>query len=221
MARKPSKPLLFACWTAAVAILGTTGWVQGKLTGRWATSPDLEMAAARLGQLPATIGTWKGVDMEIDQRMMQRAGITASVQRRYHDSVTDANVTVLLVCGRPGPISVHTPDVCYAGAGYEAAAPPSRPIPGFFAARMIRANAAISESLQVYWSWNGSGQWEAPDNPRLRFAARPHLYKLYVIRSTAVSDANLEASPAAEFARLLTANLSLAPAAATAGGPKR
>ena len=52
------------------------------------------------------------------RRTMARAGIKGCVYRRYRNPRTGESVSVLLVCGRGGPISVHTPDVCYAGAGY-------------------------------------------------------------------------------------------------------
>ena len=37
-----------------------------------------------------------------------------------------SDATALILCGRPGPVSIHTPDVCYRGLGYEPTGSPSR-----------------------------------------------------------------------------------------------
>ncbi len=196
-------------WAATLAILAASGVIQGRLDGRWSSSPSLDAAVGRIGRLPGRVGPWAGEDGELDQVALRRAGIAGGLLRRYRDAGTGALVSVLLVCGRPGPISVHTPEVCYAGAGFELAAPPSTPIPGFLAARMVREGPAALETLQVCWSWNASGAWEAPANPRLAFGARPFLYKLYVVGSPGPAGEDLEAGPAVGFARALAATLDL------------
>jgi hypothetical protein len=193
-------------WLVALGLLVASGVIQGQLTGRWATSVDLTAAVARLDQLPRVIGTWKGEDADVDRATLQRIGISGGIVRRYRDAQTGSIVTVMLVCGRPGPVSVHTPDVCYEGAGYELAAPPSSPIPGFLAATMVRPGVAIPDRLQVYWSWNATGRWEVPENPRLAFGIRPYLYKLYVIGSSPSIGDKLSSGPAADLAKALTAN---------------
>ena len=38
-------------------------------------------------------------------------------------AVTGKVVTLFLACGRAGPVCTHTPDVCYAGSGYEVEKP--------------------------------------------------------------------------------------------------
>ena len=189
-------------WVVALLILFGSGLIQGRLDGRWATSPDLAAAVSRLDRLPRELGTWTGTDGDPDLATLHRIGLAGGVLRRYHDSRTGNVVTALLVCGRPGPVSVHTPDVCYAGAGYAMSAPPTEAIPGFLAAKMVRSSAAGTDRLQVYWSWNGGSQWEAPANPRLTFGARPYLYKLYVVRTTTDTEA-LGNGPGAEFAEML------------------
>ena len=199
-------------WVASLTLLAASGVVQGRLTNRWSTSPDLDAAVARLDQLPREIGTWKGEDTDVDRATLRRIGIAGGIVRRYRDDRTGSIVTVMLVCGRPGPVSVHTPEVCYVGAGYQLAAPPSGPLSGFQAATMVRPDAAVTDRLQVYWSWNGSGSWEAPANPRLAFGAQPYLYKLYVIRSSLSAGDDLASGPAVDFAKILTATYDPSPA---------
>lgn len=198
-------------WLASMALLTTTGVVQGWVSNRWSAPRDLTAAVARLELLPREVGPWVGEDVAVDRAELHRAGLVDGISRRYRDPRTGATVTVLLVCGRPGPVSVHTPDVCYQGAGYNLVTPPTTPISGFRAARMARVDATGSDGLQVYWSWNASGRWEAPSNPRLRFGASPYLYKIYLVRAADPAEADLRTNPAAEFARALAPALDLLP----------
>jgi hypothetical protein len=106
-------------------------------------------------------------------------------------------VTAVVVCGPTGPLSVHTPDVCYAGAGYEAKGPPSP-----FTLRLTDPDREAEfrtqtfdkdgtdkrGELRLFWSWSAGGSWQAPANPRWTFARHAALYKLYVLRETTAND---------------------------------
>jgi hypothetical protein len=198
-------------WIAALMLLATSGVVQGRLTGRWRSSIELTTAVARLDRLPRQVGTWKGEDAEVDRATLHRVGIADGLVRRYHDSLTGQQLTVMLVCGLPGPVSVHTPDICYGGAGYEICTVPAEVIPGFLASSMVRPDQPAFDGLQVYWSWNASGRWEAPKNPRFVFGSFPYVYKLYIIRSMKSLEEPLNFGPAADFAKALTASFRLVP----------
>jgi len=109
---------------------------------------------------------------------------------------------------------VHTPDVCYQGAGFTLAASPARSsaAPGeagaeFWAARFLWAGPAPGSHRRIFWAWNAGGGWQAPDNPRLAFARYPALYKLYVIREMSKRDEPPENDPCREFMRLLLPEL--------------
>jgi hypothetical protein len=101
-------------------------------------------------------------------------------------------VQILLICGAPGPTSVHTPDVCYRGAGFEMKGKIARhteEVPGLAPVEMCTAQfhkpqSAFPEQLRIYWTWSTTGEWNAPVYPRWHFAGQTVLYKLYVIRST-------------------------------------
>ncbi len=166
--------------TALVLVIAA-GLVHGHWTRRWAPSQAVQSAAARLERIPMTLGDWQG------QRRRSTAG--SSTWRRSpatspggtRTAPARAPVTVLLVCGRPGPISVHTPDICYAGAGFEPLKPPSRvTLPcGILRAagrvldgRSEQAGAAGPTISASSGPGPPPGLWEAPDNPRLAFAPR-------------------------------------------------
>jgi hypothetical protein len=187
------------------------GMFQGLWAGRWLPSEEVERAAQRLRALPQRLGDWEGSDEELGSRELERAGIHGYVMRHYTNQITGQVVSVLLVCGRPGPIAVHTPDVCLDGSGYEQLAAEIRRGIGegtgaavFWVADFRKKAALAPQTLRVYWSWNAAGEWLAADHPRLQFAPCPVLYKLYVLCDVAGPDLPAADDPALD---LLTALL--------------
>jgi Protein of unknown function (DUF3485) len=178
-------PLLVA--TAAVVV---AGGVHGVQTDRWHSSAQLEQAIARLDHVPLACGDWRGEELPYEADDMARAGIKRCVFRRYRNQRTREVVSLLLVCGRGGPISVHTPDICYTGAGYRQISDALTKIvewdggqKGTFRVARFGKPAVIPTQLEIYWSWSRDGRsWEAPENPRVPLARLPSLYKLYVVR---------------------------------------
>lgn len=180
-------------YLSAALLTVLCGVAHGLRTDRWVVSKDLQDAAARLDKVPTTFGDWLGRDETIDRRQMEAAGIVGHLMRRYEDRRNGAVVSMLLVCGRPGPISVHTPDICYAGAGFTMADDPARlpltcgapPHPAeAIWADFVKEKASSATRLRIYWTWSTGGPWRAPENPRLAHAAHRALYKLYVIHET-------------------------------------
>jgi hypothetical protein len=190
-------------------ILG--GVVHGLWTDRWVVCKEPGAAAASLSRLPMTIGNWEGQAIDFKSSRSGQRQISG-IMRRYANRLDGTTVSILLVCGRPGPVSVHTPDVCYDGAGYDLAAPPVRylaqtesamPPAEFWAASFQKQQSAVPTQLRILWSWNATGAWQAPDNPRLAFARLPVLYKLYVIRETTAADEHREEDRCNDFVRRL------------------
>ena len=177
---------------AFLIVLGS-GVAQGLWSGRWVSARDLEEARQRLERVPERVGDWEmEEEREVSAKEQQIAGIVGYKSRLYVNRQTGQAVSVLLVCGRPGAIAVHTPDVCFEGAGYRRMDEPARQIfalaersvPGqFWRARFTRYEAGVPLRLQAYWGWNaGGGAWVAADNPRWEFLGRTVLYKLYASR---------------------------------------
>src|SRR4051812_35665079 len=102
---------------AALLLLGF-GVAEGKWTNRWHQSHAAEDAGRRLAEIPLTLGEWQGTSGELDPRQAVKAELSGSILRQYTHKSNGTTLTVLLVCGRPGPVSVHTPDVCFAGSGF-------------------------------------------------------------------------------------------------------
>lgn len=201
--------------TAAVLILFVSGLVHGFWTQRWGQSRKLEEAAARLAAVPLALGEWQGEAVELDSEAVAHSGLAACWMRTYRHAQRDRQVSVLLMCGRPGPTSVHTPEWCYSGAGYEMTAPPVQQtvtagdgsLAEFWMARFVKPEAAEPSHLRIFWSWNAAGAWQAPKYPRLTFGRYPALYKLYLIRNESPSEQKSEDDPSLEFMRVLLPEL--------------
>ncbi|MBI3408493.1 MAG: exosortase-associated EpsI family protein [Planctomycetes bacterium] len=193
-------------------VLLFSGFVHGSWTGRWAQSEALTHAAARVDTAPEQIGVWTGQDQVLDPRQASQAGVVAYTLRRFASPQENGSFTVLLMCGRSGPMAVHSPDVCYRGAGFVLAGEPARRAIAleteggnaeFFVGNFRRSDAAGTHQLRIFWTWLGNDEWQAPDHPRAAFAVRPALYKLYVIREPAYGDAKLEETACDRFLQQL------------------
>src|SRR5476651_449981 len=80
---------------------------------------QLDDAAARVVLVPKVIGDWQGHDEAGEDRSFEQAGAKGYWMRTYLNQKTKASVLVILMCGRSGKMAVHTPEVCYGGAGFE------------------------------------------------------------------------------------------------------
>ena len=206
---------------AGLAVMATAA-VHGRWTERWSPEADLGPRVERLKNVPADLGDWHGTDEELDPEQQRGAGLAGYVLRRYENRSTGEAVTMMLVVGRPGSVAVHTPDVCYAGAGFAPAADPVRVEAGgpgetatdaFWTARFAKQRSAVPVNLRVLWGWGLGGAWTAPDNPRITFARSGYLYKLYVIRVMNSADEPMDQDPSLAFLRKMLPELRKALAA--------
>jgi hypothetical protein len=187
---------------AAGAVILANGYLYGLATNRWHRSAELEAAVARIARVPETISDWKTVQSdELSEAVTTVAGIDGYMFRRYENARTGKSITVLLMCGLPGPISVHSPDICYRGVGYDLDGSLKKEAQKFgndlksaefWRAKFSKSSAGGAMSLQVRWSWNADGRWLAPDNTRLTFASFSSLYKLYIIQHVTPSSERLD-----------------------------
>ena len=171
-------------------------------------SAHLDVAAERVPLVPKVVGDWQARDEEPDTRAFEQTGAKGYWVRTYVHQKTKESVLVILMCGRPGKMAVHTPEVCYGGAGYELRDQPSPcAIKGtnaaaqFWSAHFVKKGVNATH-LRLYWAWNATGEWEASPGPRWQFRGEPFLFKLYVSRDVS-QQPNLapQADPTAEFLR--------------------
>ncbi len=169
-----------------------SGIVHGMWTGRWESAEALTLAASAVDRVPKTIGDWETVrETEVSDEEKKLAELAGSIARQYRNRRTGDVVSLLLMCGKPGPISVHPPTACYTGLGYQqvGATRTYRCSSGegdalarheFQTAQFASPKRGDSMQPRIYWSWSKNGVWNVPDNPRLSFAGAPALFKVYV-----------------------------------------
>ena len=194
---------------AFTAVL-TAGLVPGLWAGRWGSSAALDAIPERLAAVPAVVGQWTGRDAEVAPHELSATEANGILRRRFVNARTGAVVSLLVVAGRPGPVSVHTPDICFPGAGFTEMGSAQRlDLSGgdqMKAFRFQKTNTA-PVYLRVLCGWSATGTWSVPDNPRWEFARSPVLYKLYVVHELARPDEPLDDDPAVGFLRELLPSL--------------
>jgi hypothetical protein len=175
---------------ALAAALGLTlagGALAGVLAGRWGPAANLVAAGAGLAEIPAEFGDWRlDAELPLEEGEIEMLRCTGHVSRRYLNRSTGQMVEVFVLVGPPGRISVHTPEICYAGAGYRQTAQRAHvsvPLSGGGGEGEFWCTPFISQSrdgvkLAVYYGWSDGGRWSAPKRPRLAYGGRHYLYKL-------------------------------------------
>jgi exosortase/archaeosortase family protein len=193
---------------ACLALVVAPAVVHGVWSERWGQSEAMRQAVARLERVPMDAGDWKGEPMPLSPRHRAIAEIRGYLLRRYRRSPREQGLSVLLLCGRPGPVSVHTPDVCYRGAGYQMVGEPEAVWVDlgadgeawFWVADFRQRNVPAPRTLRIFWSWHDR-EWEAAEQPRLAHAGLPVLWKLYVIRELTRPGEPVQSDPALAFLR--------------------
>jgi Protein of unknown function (DUF3485) len=183
-----AKPKLLAAGLfAATALTGAAGWFDARLSNRWSTPHELEVAAQRLAEVPTRVGDWQmqstsplTPDVE---KMLQCVG---NFNRSYVNTATREVVDVAAIVGPPGPTSSHTPEICYTSHDHieldkptpVSIRPQERPDEDFW--RMtFKANDLDGARLRVYYAWSdASGVWTAAQYPRFKYGGQPLLYKI-------------------------------------------
>jgi hypothetical protein len=201
-------------WLLAFSLVIAAGVAQGLRTDRWSLSSEPAASAAKLDGLPLRLGDWEGTDEKMDATAKDLAEIADYKQRTYRNKA-GKSVKILIMCGRPGPIAVHTPDVCLGGAGYKVIGERTQtlklagnlPQAEFRTAQFVRSGGPEEQRLQILWAWSTDGTWSAPDDPRWKFAPSSALFKLYVICEPVRSDELPDAAPSLSLVRLLLTDL--------------
>jgi hypothetical protein len=176
----------------ALALILAYGLFESLWTERWFTIPELKQAQSKIATIPRSIGLWEGEDQELDPQQIRQGDIRASLLRIYTDSTTGAQVNVLIVAGRSGPITVHAPEVCLGGTGFTLKTPAQRTDlsdeDSFWRGEFDKTDGPIPEKIEMFWSWNPGRGWLAVTRPRWTFARERYLYKLYVSRRVSGQD---------------------------------
>lgn len=171
----------------AVAITAVGGLLYGNYSRRWGPPPDLVSAGARLAEMPKKIGTWSRTEEStMSQTAIDMLECAGYVNCRYVDQGTGQTISLAILVGPPGPISVHTPEVCFSSRAYDKQGTRQATqikttkdrAPDTFWTIDFTTRNPLAEGLRVYYAWSPGGAWRAADSPRFEFARAPFLYKL-------------------------------------------
>ena len=194
----------FAALTGSLALIAC-GIVHGFWTDRWVPPVETAQAAERLDAIPLELGDWDGEVNEV-KAGEAGAGVAGCIKRSYVNRKTGATVSLFLVCGRPGPVSIHTPEACYGASGFLVNAKDrfdAESGDSLWKTDAVRTNATEETRIRLYWGWNGGNGWTASEDARVQFVRYPVLHKLYVQRALDGLTDSGRSEPCEEFLRVL------------------
>lgn len=104
----------------AIALLVLSGIGYRTLAAGYADlSGGTPLPSGTLKQLPLQIGDWAGLEVPLDERIVQATDTDDLVNRRYVRSNGKDAVFLFIACGlRMRDLAPHRPEVCYPGAGW-------------------------------------------------------------------------------------------------------
>jgi hypothetical protein len=166
-------------------------------------------AGAKLRGVPAEFGAWRlESSEELAQNVIDLLQCAGQFHRVYLNQETGDTVSVAVMFGPSGPISVHTPEVCYSSRAYAIRDPRQKTeiksadgSHDAFWQVTFRSNDLDSEALRVYYAWSDGTTWSAPGQPRFAFAASPHLYKIQLAAQVSSTDEREQDDPCQGFLR--------------------
>ncbi len=178
-----------------------TGYVHGRISDRWGHEPEITLGGKSLAKVPDAFGEWKLVQVEELRketvRMLQCIGY---LDRVYEHSTTGHRISVVVLLGPVGPISVHTPEICYSSRDYKIS--DERQLwelesadgqkHEFWDLRM-KSNDIFGSPLRVVYGWTSDDVWHASANPRFEFGGSQYLYKLQLSGPVPDDDSKFDA----------------------------
>lgn len=201
--------VLYVLLLAAIGVTAVAGLVHGRLSGRWGRPPQSASLAQRLEQFPADIGNWRVRDSyDLEQGVRDALECVGCVNRRYVNQETGEVVALAVMLGPAGPISVHTPEVCYSSREYRTVQPPQRTkIPdaaggeASYWATTFESTRLEKSLLRVYHAWSTDGGWTAAEHPRFEYAGQPFLFKLQLAAELPAGTDLTQQDPCGHFLR--------------------
>jgi hypothetical protein len=202
---------------AVCALLIGTLWggiQSGHTANRWGDNEGLLRAAEQLRKPPAgRLGNWRLQREEpFSEDVVQMLQCPAHFCRTYLNDQTGETINVAVVVGPPGPISVHSPEVCYSSQDFKVTG-------GRTGTKILDRNekehslwelklqssGANPMPLRVVFGWGTGGAWAASQNPRFDYAGLPYLYKIQL--ATAATDSSDENNTYQDFLKAFLADL--------------
>lgn len=200
---------------ASFCLIAAGGVVHGLMSNRWERPEESKAIAERLESFPLQVGKWelKSTD-EMSAKTLKMLQCDGYLARTYLNGVTRETVTVAVLLGPPGPMAVHTPEICYSSRDYSIEQP--RQALEFTGSDgrsdqlwqlTLRSQDLHRHRLRVYYGWTTDGTWQASDGPRYSFAGDPFLVKLQIAGQVSQADDSATPDPCLRFLKEFTPQL--------------
>jgi hypothetical protein len=202
----------FAPLIVVIVLLGATllaGAVQGRITNRWGVQPSAQHAIEQLRpELPEECGSWKLREkLTMSPEACRILEDPTYFSRAYVHQQTGDEVTVFVLLGNPGPVAVHTPEVCYSSKDYSVSAARQKATVKLDSGEShdlwdlpMKANNPLRDgALRVYYAWSTGTRWEAAEHPRFSYGGLPHLYKIQMAVHSRPGSQAKDFDPAQDF----------------------
>lgn len=195
-------------WRTVVMLLVLCGTVAGGLLqrrlsgGGGAAIESMSTAASSLEKpLPNRVGNWRQLPsppMQEDVLKMLRC--PAHISRAYVHDLTGDRVSVAVLLGPPGPIAVHTPEICFSSQDFTITSERvvARVAKDEFWDVKFRFNGPTPSDVRVLYGWSKGTGWQASKDPRFEYSHLPYLYKIQLSGPVA-SDDSTDFDPCADF----------------------
>jgi hypothetical protein len=191
----------FAPFLVFLVLLSATlvvGFVHGRITDRWGVRPDAQRAAIQLSpELPSECGSWTmRKQQELPPEVVRILQKPTYINRAYVHQQTGDEINVFVLVGHPGPVAVHSPEVCYSSRDYTASGNRERTTVKLSTGQAhdfwklpLKPNGNFQgDPIEVYYAWSTGSKWEAAERPRFGYGGLPHLYKLQLsVETTSAS----------------------------------
>lgn len=196
-----------------VIVLGIGTLIEGKYSDRWgkAQSEKLDQFTAAVDRVPAAFGHWTSVDEEVDPTAFKASNCTNCISRTYTNREGE-RVNVYLVSGTGRHVTIHTPDWCYVGAGYDivdgepqqftdSEADTLEVPPEYLTAIFRKEDPLYTHHIRIFWTFSDDGIWRGPRMPKPTLGSKPAMYKIYMITEVDQGNVDITSNPTLKFAR--------------------
>jgi len=174
----------------AAVLFGTLwgGWLHGRMVAPSGRNSELLGTAVKRLKEPVAErhGNWRMVkEIPFTDDVLEMLQNPAYINRSYMHQQTGDVVLVTVIVGTPGPVSVHTPEVCYGSQNFAILGDRShvkvvdreKNEHSFWQVSMEAKNSAVAPQTVLY-AWSTGDFWSAVSDPRLAHAGGPYLYKI-------------------------------------------
>jgi hypothetical protein len=203
-----SKLVFFLIAAGFLAATVTSGWFHGRIANRWGHAGALQAAAAKLDhELPDRLGAWRLIKtIEIEPDVREKLQTAGELQGIYANDQTGEAITAVVLVGPSGPLSVHSPEICYSAIDYELAGERKQwnvtdQKGQKHSLWRLHANSRHSTkpNLRILYGWSDGDRWEAVSGPRFALAGLPVVYKLQVSGPARDNQAEPTLDPCQDF----------------------